>query len=74
MILHPFAFLWQLCEENWNRIKTELPIYRHISELGIGCLESDFRMLLDLFLDKHEQEADEEEQAGEPDRAHAETR
>ena len=74
MILHPFAFLWQLCEENWNRIKTELLIYRHISELGIGCLKFDFRMLLDLFFDKHEQEADEEEQAGQPDRAHAKTR
>lgn len=74
MILHLSAFLWQLCEENWSRIKTELLIYRHISELGIGCLKFDFRMLLDLFFDKHEQEADEEEQAGQPDRAHAKTR
>lgn len=45
-----------------------------LSELGIGCLKFDFRMLLDLFFDKHEQEADEEEQAGQPDRAHAKTR
>ena len=30
-------------------------------------------MFLDLFFDEHEQEADEQEQAGQPDGAHAKT-
>ena len=34
----------------------------------------DFRMLIDLFLDEHEQEADEQEQAGQPDGTHAKAR